>query len=322
MLVDSRFIVLASISDTGLGDPNILYMNAREDFARGYFAEAQWRASRGYTRFASEPLWASKFHLLEAESMIWRGMYDSALSLLQSPHGRMNRDQGLKALTLQGIALTRSQVLGDANSKLSAAEQICNHATLPSCGDVFRARGIFNFESGNLSDARGSFLKSLSFARAHNNKPLEGSALQNLGWVSLQREKFDEAIDWINSGYRIALGLGDENLTQLALGNLGWAYFKLGDLDRALELTLDAENRAEKLGNDRQQIAWLTTAANIYEANYDWPRATDSYRRALALARRLNNRGYVVNALEDLAHTSIDAGDLPLPRTASGNSKR
>jgi len=277
---------------------------------RGYFAEAQWEANRGYSRFAYEPLWASKFRILEAESMIWRGMYDSALSLLQNPNEWTSREQDIKALALQSIALTRSQRLTDANTKLSMAEQLCSNMTLLTCGEVFRARGIFSFESGDLSNARGSFLKSLSFARTHSDKPLEGSALQNLGWVSLQKENFDEAVDWINAGSRIALNLRDENLTQLALGNLGWAYFKLGDLDRALELTLDAGNRAEKLGNDRQQITWHTTAANIYEAKHDWPRARDSYRRALTLAKQLNNRGYVVNALEDLAHTSIDAGDL------------
>ena len=81
-------------------------------------------------------------------------------------------------------------------------------------------------------------------------------------------------------------------------------------MDRALELTLDAENRAEKLGNLRLEINWATTAANVYQAKKDWTRATDSFKRALVLARHTNNQEYIVNALEDLAHTSIDAGKL------------
>ncbi|MBW8870489.1 MAG: tetratricopeptide repeat protein, partial [Acidobacteriales bacterium] len=131
-----------------------------------------------------------------------------------------------------------------------------------------------------------------------------------MGSVSLQEEHFDQAVDWITSGYRVALGINDDNLVQVSLGNLGWAYFRLGDFDRALELTLEAQNRAAKLGNLRMQINWATTAANVYQAKQDWPRATTSYKQALVLARQLNLGGYVVNALEDLAHTSIDAGNL------------
>ena len=306
------------MSDTGPVNPGFLYGSAREEFLRGHFSKSQWEASRGYAQFASNPAWASKFHLLEADSMVWRGMYDRALDLLQSPITGMSRDEYIESLTLQGIALTRNQRLRDADTNISTAEQLCNQGAFRSCGDVFRARGIFSFESGNLEQAREFFSKSLAFARTHNDKPLEGAALQNLGWVSLQKENFDEAVDWITAGHRIAIKIGDENLTQLALGNLGWAYFRLGNLDRALDLTLEAENGAERLGNPRQQIAWLTSAANIYQSDHDWSRATDSYRRALTLAKQLNNRGYVVNALEDLAHTSVDAGDLSTAENCVG----
>jgi CHAT domain-containing protein len=242
--------------------------------------------------------------------MVYRGIHDTALLILQNLPLSTGSDDQIESLALQGIALMRLQRPMDAEAKLSTAEHLCAIQNLPSCGDVLRARGFLSFESGNLQESRGFFMKSLSFARAHHDRSLEGASLQNLGWICLQQEHFDEAVDWITSGYRVAIQIGDQNLAQSALGNLGWAYFKLGDLDRALELSLDAQNRAEKLGNTRVQINWLTTAANAYQAKQDWTRAIGSYKQAVVLATRMNNREYLVNALEDLAHISIDAGQL------------
>jgi len=40
-------------------------------------------------------------------------------------------------------------------------------------------------------------------------------------------------------------------MAQGVSGNLGWAYYQLGDDDRALELYLEAENTAARLGDIR-----------------------------------------------------------------------
>ena len=304
------FVLLAPLADTGRGDPRTDYENARLQFLHGHFAEAQWEADQGSRRFAYSPFWQSRFRLLQADSMVSRGMYDTALSILQSPAPAAGADGEIARLTLSGVALTHLQRLAAADSILAKADLLCANPNLPSCGSVLRARGILSLERGNSPEARKFFLQSLAFAREHHDESAEGTALQNLGTTALQDEHYDEAVDWITAGYRAALELQDEDLTQIALGNLGWAYFRLGDLDRALELTLDAENRAEKLGNLRLEINWATTAANVYQAKKDWTRATDSFKRALVLARHTNNQEYIVNALEDLAHTSIDDGKL------------
>lgn len=303
-------LVLAPLTDSGSADPFYLFRQARYQFSHGHLAEAQLEAKRGRFRFASDSLWASRFALLEAESMVWGGTYDSALLLLENVYPVINSDDALSKLTLQGIALTRTRRLSQADARISEGERLCTSNELPSCGGVLRARGLLSLEADDLPRARVILLKSLDFARSHHDKELEGTALQNLGSVSLQEEHIDEAVDWITSGYRVASELGDENLIQVSLGNLGWAYFRLGDVDRALELTLEAEKRAASLGNIRLQINWVTTAANVYQAKQDWQNATDFYQKALTLASKLKLQRYTVNALEDLTHASIDASRL------------
>ena len=52
----------------------------------------------------------------------------------------------------------------------------------------------------------------------------------------------------IGSRQRSALlGAGAEDLEQNAAGNLGWAYFQLGDDERALQQFLKAEKSAAAL---------------------------------------------------------------------------
>ncbi len=116
-----------------------------------------------------------------------------------------------------------------------------------------RARGILAFERGEYAEARRFFLESLAFARAHRDPSLETTALLNLGSVGLQNEHYDQALDWSTSAYRAGLELGDENMSARRSGNLGWAYFQLGDTERALALFIDAENRAAKLGSIRRR---------------------------------------------------------------------
>jgi CHAT domain-containing protein len=131
-----------------------------------------------------------------------------------------------------------------------------------------------------------------------------------LGWDSIQGEHYDEAVDWLRPAYRSAVELGAEDLAQRASGNLGWAYFKLGDKERALETTLDAEERATKLGNITAELIWLSNVGYFYQDRGDLTRATKAYLQALVLATQIESKNDIIDALEDLAHTSIDAGKL------------
>ena len=102
---------------------------------------------------------------------------------------------------------------------------------------------------------------------------------------------------------------------QTALGNRGWAYYKLGDSDRSLELSLDAERRAAQAGNVILQLSWITNAGYVYADQRDFPRAKESYMKALALATQIEGRDDIYNAYRALALVSIEAGDLAEART-------
>ncbi|MGA3081175.1 MAG: CHAT domain-containing protein [Terracidiphilus sp.] len=130
----------------------------------------------------------------------------------------------------------------------------------------------------------------------------------NLGFTALQIDHYDEAVDWSRSAYRTAVELGYENFAQGAAGNLGWAYFQLGDSERALKQFLEAEKSSTRLGNLRYELKWISTTGYVYQATGDQTRAMQSYRQALDLARQIDSKEDIVNALEDLAHVSVEDG--------------
>ncbi|HVT98324.1 MAG TPA: hypothetical protein VHE33_12530, partial [Acidobacteriaceae bacterium] len=139
---------------------------------------------------------------------------------------------------------------------------------------------------------------------------MESNALLNLGFASLGGEHYDEALDWSRLAYQEAESLGAEDLAQRASGNIGWAYFQLGDSDRAQELFADAERRAAALGNLREQLRWLTTQGVVAQTNHDLAKASEVYLQTLNLSRQIDSKEDVVNSLESLAHVSIEQGQL------------
>jgi CHAT domain-containing protein/tetratricopeptide (TPR) repeat protein len=304
-------LVLIPIHDTLADGAQLEYQHAWKLFVRGNLAKSQQESNLAYKQFRLlNPAWASKFKLLEAKSMLYRGMYSDALSVLADYPNTGPNDDTIEKLAIEAVALTRQQQLPLADQKLTMAENLCGAVQAVDCGEVLSARAILESRYGRLADARESFLKALWFARSHNDPWLEARSSLNLGFMALQVDHYDEAVDWSMSASRAAVASGFENTAQSAEGNLGWAYYQLGDDERALELFLAAEKTAEQLGNVRDQLKWLSNAGYVYRDSGDWSRAAWSYRQTLNLAQQTRSREDIVIALEDLAQISVYDGKL------------
>ena len=306
------FLLLIPLRDTRGGGAQAAYDRARRLFLHGALKESQSEAEQGYKRYLrSNPEWAAKFQLLEARAMIPRGMDDDALRVLAAQPSVLNtQEEIIEKLTLEGVAFAYLHQFALASQRLDEAQSFCEVASYAACGGVPIRRGILANRRGQPTEARKFFLEGLQFARNHQDPWQEANALLNLGYVSIQTEHYDEAVEWSRSAYSSAAKLDAEDQAQNSLGNLGWAYFKLGDKERALQLFLEAEQRAEKIGDIRLDLKWLSAAGYVYRDAGDLTRAVQAYRQSLDLARQINSKDDIVNALEDLAHASIDAGKL------------
>lgn len=304
--------MLIPLQDTRPVDVDVEYAQIRQLFLRGYLQTSQLAAEREGRRLSvNNPEWAAKFRLLEAEAMVWRGLYGDALRLLDTPSTVItDHDETIKRLTLKSVSLTRLHQFSIAENALSQAENLCARQSIETCGGVPRARGVLALERGDAAEAQKFFMQSLSFARSHHDRWLEATALLNLGASSLQQEHYDEAAEWSTLAHRAAMALGGEDLAQTSLGNLGWAYFGLGDGERSLQNFLDARKSAARLGDPLFESKWITTAGYVFQTTGDYARASQAYVQALGLAREINSRGDIINSLEVLAHLSVETGKL------------
>jgi CHAT domain-containing protein len=304
--------LLIPLQDTRTGSAKAAYEHALRFFQHGKLEESQQEAEQAYRQFqVADPAWAAKFQLLEAQDMVWRGMNDDAMRLLAAFRPvSSNPEETVWKLELEGVVLTRQQQFSAADQRLAQAESLCKNADYSVCGDVLRAFGTLAVRQGQPDLARRYYLATLAFAQTHHDPLMEASASLNLGFAAEQIDHYDEAVDWGSSAYRTAKDLDAEDLAQAASGNLGSVYYHLGDDERALELFLDAETSATRLGDIRDELIWIHDAGYVYRDTGDLTHAIQSFRQALYLARQIDNKDSIVNALEDLGQVSVESGKL------------
>jgi CHAT domain-containing protein len=293
--------------------------HAQRTFQHGDLIRAQDEAERGNRQFlSSSPEWAWRFRILEGEALLWRGMFPQVLKLLGSETAHAeSRGSAIEVLAVRGVAHARLHQFGESEQSFAQAEQLCSMSSDAACGGVIRGRGILAVQQGQFVKARQYFEQTLAFARTHADPFLEATALLNLGLDSLREQHYDEAIDWTTSAYQSSTSLSAGSVADKAVGNLGWAYYNLGDTERALEFSLDAEKGAIQVGDVVDQMSWLTNAGYVYAAVHDFSRAKQSYQHAMGLAKSIKSQEGVYNALRALALVSIESGELEQARNYS-----
>ena len=259
----------------------------------------------------SDPALSAKFRLLQAESASWRGRrQEERETLLPDFPASAGEDARIRRMSLLAASDVYLHRYDDARQYLAASDQLCATGDRPVCSHVLDAHATLALEQGKTDDAFRFYLQELAATRRFGQAFDEATALNNLAAVRLQQERYDDAIDWLNASNRSAAALGAQDLLLYNMGNLGWAYYSLGDRERAFRLFQDAERRASALGDTQGTILWLTTTGYVLQDSGEWPRAAESYRQALQLATQIGSKEDIINSLESLTHISIELGEL------------
>lgn len=281
-------------------------------FEQGGLATSQQTAGELADEYHnSDPQWSAQFRILEAQSAAWRGLNQDVLQILayKPPHAA-DPELRIRRLSLQAAADTHLHRYEAAAESLARADELCSSMDRGVCSNVLDAHWTFAIERGQYDLAANFGHQYLALARRFNRPFDEATALANLANTYLYLERFDEAIDWLNASNQIAVPLGARAILVTNTGNLGWAYYSLGDRERAFALFQDAEQRAAALGDTQGTILWLTTSAYVLQNSGEWVRANESYRRALQLATQIHSNEDIINSLESLTHISIELGRL------------
>jgi CHAT domain-containing protein len=306
-------LVLACLSAcVNRPDPQATFDHAQEMLQRGDTTSAAREAEKGYEEFhAVSGEWAWKFTILRASVLRWRGMNDDVLKLLTTePAPLPSGDLAVQERRLEGVAYFSLQRFPEAEEKLGEAERLCEVANHRACAEVVRARAVLAMGHGRYEQAQGLFERVLASARSRGDEFLEANALVDLSWSADEQTHFDEALDWADDARRISTAHDFADVGQMALGNMGWAYYKLGDTDKAEGMLAEARNQAERLGDVPSRVGWLTTAGYVYMDARDFKVAEQSFQQSLNLAKQIKSRADIVNALIALAFVSEQTNKL------------
>lgn len=298
---------------SGHRNPQVEYDHAWAAFQHGDLARADQEATSGYHQFHSVgPEWAWRFAILRARVLYQRGLNQDALTVLSSetaagPSGEL----AVQKLRFQGLAYSALHDFPAAEREFDEADRRCTASDYPACADVVSARGMLEMARGRYANAQTLFARVLTFARAGGgDRVWEAETLLNLSWAADEQTHYDEALDWASVSSTIALSGGVPDIAQKALGNTGWAYYKLGDPEKAEGMFVEAGKQAEKLGNVADRITWLVASTYVYLDEGKIYDADRSSRQSLDLARKINSPEDIVNSLIVLAFVSEQTGKL------------
>jgi CHAT domain-containing protein len=249
---------------------------------------------------------AWKVQIFKADVLIWQGFNQDVISLLSPPLPA--------ALATNDLAIRRALSLSLAKARLgdfAAALQFINQAeklagdSSPVLGEVYRIRGVVELERQNIDGAETYIRRSLEISHRSNDVFLEATALLNLGVIASKRNRFDESIDWLSSAREKAKSLDAELLIEKVVGNLAWAYYRMGNFQAALDSYNQAQISAKDLDIVRDNVRWLNNIGLVYARTSKLAEAQNSYEQSLALAQKIGDPDQELIVLTSLAFLSV-----------------
>jgi CHAT domain-containing protein/tetratricopeptide (TPR) repeat protein len=254
------------------------------------------------------------FRLLKSEILIWQGLNQDAIALLQPGDCPEPRSAVLAARrsALLGIAESNLQQLALADQTFRATDKMNGSESPEVMGDLLLGEGKLAAFRRDPAKSELLLRRALQIAQEHEQPFLASKALGNLGMLQMQQYHYADAVDLFNSSLAAAQKLEAQAAIVRLTVNLGWAYLRMGDFERASELFEESEKRSEQLGMMTDQMTSLLSIAVIRFVQHHFSAAEIDYQQALQLARQVNNREEVASCLTDLAQTAIEKSEFQL----------
>jgi CHAT domain-containing protein len=307
-------------------DPAAIFESIRNDLLHGNLDVAQQKAQKARKDFsASGADWSMKFRVLEAEILTYQGRRPDVLALLNDPHISYPSmgDLAIERYLLCGMAHARLGQAQQADTELQEAKRLSDASHSVLNGEVLRAEATVQNYRGNLTEAADLFGKSLKVAReGRDDSFLEASDLLNLGMVAVEMEHYDEAVASLNEAASFAKSVQARLVLEAALGDLGEAYFHLGDFEKALSSSQQAEKEAKEIGTTSGQLDWLGNEGSAYYRLGDLQQAKACYEQSIKAALAIDNREAIVVFESELAYLLFQEGQFDSAKTHSDNAIR
>jgi tetratricopeptide (TPR) repeat protein len=160
---------------------------------------------------------------------------------------------------------------------------------------------------------------ALAVARRLKQRQWEGLALGNLGLAYYYVGEYRRAIEYQEQRLQIAHEIGDRRGEGAALGNLGITYYSLGEYRRAIEYHEELLQIARELSNRIQENAALGNLGIAYYGLGEYRRAIEYQEQRLEIVREIGDRLGEGQALGNLGIATTDWVSTAEPLSTMNN---
>ena len=222
------------------------------------------------------------------------------------------------ALYLQGSeALARSLTLFDleggniqAGHAWVAAQDMEANEDVARLGIAYSNAGLYLLDLRQHPRERIRWLEiALTASRRLNDSLNEGVALSNMGNAYHRLGNIERAIQFYEQGLVIERDLGDRRGEATSLGCLGIAYASLGETERAIQFHEQYLTIARDFGDRRNEASALGNLGLAYTDLGEIQHAIELYEKQLTIDRELGDRRGEGNALGNLGLAYADLGE-------------
>jgi len=157
---------------------------------------------------------------------------------------------------------------------------------------------------GYLSEIEQRIIEAQKFVHHLKNAELRSAMLwSDRGFVALEQNKYDDAIDHLEHAHSLYEKIGDTEDIALSYNNLGSGYLYKYDLKKAYLYYKKGFETFKKSGNQKGILSGFGNLANVFRLRGEFDNSIDYFKQALALAKR---EGY----LEAEGRTYLNIGSL------------
>lgn len=294
-------------------DPRLLYSTSLHELRSGDLKAALADADRGLREAQhGHSDWSWRFTALKAEILIWQGLNEQSLALLQQdfPSSLRTSDTEIWRKLTQASAYTNLSEFDKAAKSLAEAKSLSLFGHPELFGYVLLREGTLADFQGSPKQASTLYRDALRAAQENKDSYLQASALGSLGLAETEEEHYDAAVDWNREALQISEQAGAKGLVAKIRVNTGWSYFELGDYANALTMFQEAEKDAIAAGLLKDRLICRVNLGAVEYYLHDYSAAVNDSLQALQLARDLGEKRLLAESLNTLSSASIAQGQI------------
>ena len=146
---------------------------------------------------------------------------------------------------------------------------------------VFKGFGYLN--SGKLASALECFMKAANYYKADHNNIGVAAAYTYISEAYNQQENYDNAKYYLKNAIEIFTKEKDSMNLAMALHNLGYANYSMGQYDSALIIFSKTSEIYQRLGYLKEYAYCLGNSGLVYSRQSEFEKAEDYLLRAIEI---------------------------------------